>query len=136
MESGLSVSSRAEITAKFARAYLKASKADKGQILDQVVQVTGWSRDNARRRLTAAAQPPGPGRQVTNRPRRQRMPKYSYDALKVLQKVLIPVKKVLTCVVSGGLRSCCLRAAARQQIWFGPWWRTGAPADGSRHLLC
>jgi len=87
MESGLSMSSRAEITAKFAKAYLKASKADKGQILDQVVQVTGWSRDNARRRLTAAAQPPGPGRQVTNRPRRQRMPKYSYDALKVLQKV-------------------------------------------------
>jgi len=23
-----------------------------------------------------------------------------------------------------------------QQIWFGPWWRTGAPADGSRHGLC
>ena len=48
MESGLSMSSRAEITAKFARAYVKASKAGKGQVLDQVVQVTGWSRDNAR----------------------------------------------------------------------------------------
>jgi hypothetical protein len=43
------MSSRAEITAKFAKAYVKASKADKGQILDQVVEVTGWSRDNARR---------------------------------------------------------------------------------------
>ena len=32
--------------------------------------------------------------------------------------------------------SCCLRATAWQQIWFGPWWRTGAPADGSRHGLC
>jgi len=41
MESGLSMSSRAEITARFARAYVKASKADRGQILDQVVEVTG-----------------------------------------------------------------------------------------------
>ena len=82
------MSSRAEVTAKFAKAYVKASKADKGQILDQVVEVTGWSRDNARRRLTAAAlRPPGAGRQVAKRPRRQRKPKYSYDALKVLQKI-------------------------------------------------
>lgn len=81
------MSSRAEITARFAKAYVKAPKADKCQILDQVVQVTGWSRDNARRRLAAAARPPGAGRQVAERPRRQRMPKYSYDALKVLQKV-------------------------------------------------
>lgn len=44
MESGLSMSSRAEITAKFARAYVRAPKADKGQILDQVVAVTSWSR--------------------------------------------------------------------------------------------
>ena len=80
------MSSRAEITAKFAKAYVKASKANKGQILDQVVAVTGWSRDNARRRLTAAARPPGAGDQVAKRPRRQRNPKYSYDALKVLQK--------------------------------------------------
>ena len=81
------MSSRAEITAKFAKAYVKASKSDRGQILDQVVEVTGWSRDNARRRLTAAARRPGAGRQVAKRPRRQRNPKYSYDALKVLQKV-------------------------------------------------
>jgi hypothetical protein len=88
MESGLSMSSRAEVTAKFARAYVKAPKKSKGLILGQVVAVTGWSRDNARRRLRAAARrPPGSGRQVAKRPRRQRKPKYSYDALKVLQKV-------------------------------------------------
>lgn len=87
MESGLSMSSRAEITAKFAKAYVKASKADKGRILDQVVEVTGWSRDNARRRLRSASYPPGAGRRVAKRPRRQRKLKYSYDALKVLQKV-------------------------------------------------
>jgi hypothetical protein len=87
MGSGLSMSSRAEITVKFARAYVKAAKADKGRILDQVVSVTDWSRDNARRRLTAAARPPGAGRKIAKQPRRQRNPKYSYDALKVLQKV-------------------------------------------------
>lgn len=88
MESGLSMKSRAEITARFAKAYVKASKADRGQILDQVVSVTGWSRDNARRRLVQAAnRPPGAGRSVAARPRKPRAPKYSYDALKVLQRV-------------------------------------------------
>jgi hypothetical protein len=88
MGSGLSMTSRAEVTARFARAYVKASKKNKGQILDQVVEVTGWSRDNARRRLTAAAKrPPGSGRPVEKRPRKPRAPKFSYDTLKVLQKV-------------------------------------------------
>jgi len=45
------MSARVEITAKYARAYAKASKADKGRLLDEVVAVTGWSRDNARRRF-------------------------------------------------------------------------------------
>ena len=81
------MTSRAEITARFAKAYVKASKKAKCQILDQVVEVTGWSRDNARRRLTAAAKrPPGLGRGA-KRPRKPRSPKYSYDTLKVLQKV-------------------------------------------------
>lgn len=88
MESGLSMTSRAEITTRFARAYVKASKKDKGRVLDQVMAVTGWSRDNARRRLAEAAKrPPGSGRGVAARPRRPRAPKYSYDALKVLQRV-------------------------------------------------
>src|SRR2546429_10023459 len=86
MGSGLSMSCRGEITAKFAWAYVKASKVDKGRVLDQVVEVTGWSRDNARRRLKAAARPPGAGRRGAKRPRRQRNSKYSYDALEVLQR--------------------------------------------------
>ena len=82
------MSSRAEITTRYAKAYAAAAKKDKGVILDQVVEVTGWSRDNARRRLTAAAtRPPGPGRQVAARPRKPRRPKFSYDARKVLQRV-------------------------------------------------
>ncbi len=88
MGSELSMSSRAEITTRYAKAYVKAGKADKGRVLDQVVQVTGWSRDNARRRLVAAAKTrPGGGRQVAARPRKVRSPKYSYDAIRVLQRV-------------------------------------------------
>ena len=80
--------SRAEVTTRYARAYRKASKKDKGRVLDEVVSVTGWSRDNARRRLVAAAKrPPGAGREVAKEPRKARAPKYSYDALRVLQRV-------------------------------------------------
>jgi hypothetical protein len=88
MGSGLSMTSRAEVTTRYAKAYVKASKKNRGRILDQVVEVTGWSRDNARRRLTAAAKrPPGAGRGIAKRPRKPRAPKYSYDTVKVLQKV-------------------------------------------------
>lgn len=86
MGSELTMASRAEVTTKFAREYSRAVKKDKGRILDQVVAVTGWSRDNARRQLTAAAKrPPGRGRQIAKPVRKQRPPKYSYDAIKVLQ---------------------------------------------------
>jgi hypothetical protein len=82
------MTSRAEVTSSYAKAYAKASKKDKGRVLDQVMEVTGWSRDNARRRLVAAASsPPGSGRQVADRPRKQRSAKFSYDALLVLRKV-------------------------------------------------
>ena len=47
MENELSMNSRAEVTTRYAKAYVKAVKGDKGRILDEVVGVTGWSRDNA-----------------------------------------------------------------------------------------
>src|SRR5680860_4406 len=88
MGNELSMSSRAEVTTRYAMSYVKASKKDKGRILGEVVGVTRWSRDNARRRLTAAAKrPPGGGRQVAKKPRKPRSPKYSYDTVKVLQRV-------------------------------------------------
>jgi len=102
------MTSRAEITTRYARAYMKASKKDRGKILDQVVEVTGWSRDNARRRLTAAAKrPPGSGRSVAKRQRKPRAPKYSYDTLKVLQKVW---------AASGGQCGKYLAASMRIQL--------------------
>jgi hypothetical protein len=88
MKSGLSMQSRAEVTSRYAKAYVKASKTDKGRVLDEVVSVTGWTRDNARRRLVAAAKrPPGAGRRVAKPPRKPRALKYSYDTVKVLQWV-------------------------------------------------
>ena len=102
------MASRAEVTTRFAKAYAKAGKTDRGRILDQMVAVTGWSRDNARRRLTAAEQrPPGAGRQIASRPRKPRSPKFSYDALKVLQKVW---------AASGGQCEKYLAASMRIQL--------------------
>src|ERR1700739_3671198 len=108
MGSGLSMTSRAELTTRCARAYVNASKKNRGRILDQVVEVTGWSRDNARRRLTAAAmRPSGPGRSIAKRVRKPRAPKYSYDALKVLQRVW---------AASGGQCGKYLAASMRLQL--------------------
>lgn len=45
-----------EIAGKYAQAYAKAPKKDKGWILDELCSVTGWSRDNAHRRLVTASQ--------------------------------------------------------------------------------
>jgi hypothetical protein len=100
--------SRAEVTSRYAKAYVKASKKDKGRVLDEVMSVTGWSRDNARRRLTEAAKrPPGAGRQVANKPRKPRSPKFSYDAVKVLQRVW---------AASGGQCGKYLAASMRTQL--------------------
>ena len=100
--------SRAEVATRYAKAYVSASKRNKGRVLDQVVEVTGWSRDNARRRLRAAAKlPPGPGWQVAKRPRKPRSPKFSYDAVKVLQRVW---------AASGGQCGKYLAASMRTQL--------------------
>lgn len=102
------MTSRAEITTKYAKVYVKAAKKDKVRVLDEVVAVTGWPRDNARRRLTAAAkQSPGAGRQVAKRPRKPRAAKYSYDAVKVLQRVR---------AASGGQCGKYLAASMRLQL--------------------
>jgi hypothetical protein len=102
------MASRAEVTTRYAKAYVKASKSDKGRILDEVVSVTGWSRDNARRRLTAAAKrPPGAGRQVATVARKPRSAKYSYDTRKVLQRVW---------AASGGQCGKYLAASMRTQL--------------------
>ncbi len=100
--------SKAEVTTRYAKAYVNGRKKDKGRVLDEVVSVTGWSRDNARRRLTSAAkQPPGSGRAVAPRARKPRAQLYSYDARKVLQKVW---------AASGGQCGKYLAASMRTQL--------------------
>lgn len=73
---------RTEITAKYARAYRAALKMDKGRLFDEVVAVTGWSRDNARCRLAQAAKP-----RAAKSQKRQRARKHPCEALIVLQRV-------------------------------------------------
>ncbi|MEO6942320.1 MAG: transposase family protein [Terrimesophilobacter sp.] len=84
MSSELSLSARREITKKEARAYASAGKKAKGQVLDRLMAEVGWSRANARRQLAAATARCGPARAVTRRPRPRT---YTYDTLKVLQRV-------------------------------------------------
>ena len=100
--------SRAEVTTRYAKAYARAGKKDKGKVLDEVVSVTGWTRDNARRRLVAAARrSPGAGRQVAKVPRKPRALKYSYDTVKVLKRVW---------AASGGQCGKYLAASMRIQL--------------------
>jgi len=119
--------SRAEITTSYAKAYVKASKKDRGRILDEVVSVTGWSRDNARRRFTAVAssRPPGRCRQVAKQTRKPRTPKYSYGTLKVLQRVW---------AASGGQCGRYLAASMSIQLDVHPAWWAGA--SWRAHLWC
>ena len=84
------MAARFEITKKYAAAYAAAPKKGKSQILDQVVEVTGWNRDHARQQLRARLRQPLGRAQATIAviDRRHSKPrKYSYDALRVLQRV-------------------------------------------------
>jgi hypothetical protein len=78
------MAARREITKKYAKEYAVAGKKDKGRMLDELVAVTGWSRANARRAITAARRRRGPARGVV---RKARARVYGYDTLKVLIEV-------------------------------------------------
>lgn len=84
MGSELSMSTRREITKKYAREYVAASKKDRGRMLDELVGATGWSRANARRQVRAAAVRKGPQRAVKRAPRART---YGYDTLRLLIRV-------------------------------------------------
>lgn len=84
------MSTRVEVTKKYAQAYHDAPKKQKGQILDTVVEITGWNRDHARQQLARRLRQ-APGRaQATIAVldcRRTKPRKYSYDALCLLQYI-------------------------------------------------
>ena len=77
----LSMSTKREITKKYAREYASASKKARGRMLDELVATTGWSRANARRQVTAAGTRRGPHRAVKRAPRPRT---YGYDTLRLL----------------------------------------------------
>ena len=89
-DSGVSLSTRIEITKKYAVAYEGASKRDKSRILDQLMETTGWNRDHARQQLKRRLKQ-APGRAVATVAvidgRRTKPRKYSYDAVRILQRV-------------------------------------------------
>lgn len=102
---------RVEVTKQYATKYAQASKKVKGQILDTVVEITGWNRDHARQQLKRRLdQPKGRATAtvaVIDR-RKTKARKYSYDATKVLQYVWS---------VAGGLSGKYL--AASMHDWLG-----------------
>lgn len=56
----LELATRRQVTKSMAARYAKGNRAEKGQVLDQLVAVTGWHRDHARRALRQAGQPARP----------------------------------------------------------------------------
>jgi hypothetical protein len=80
----LTMATRRDLTKKYAREYSRASKKDKGAMLDELCKVTGWSRVNARRAIRQVSTRSGPADAAK---RKTRPRKYSYGALKVLQEV-------------------------------------------------
>lgn len=60
MEGKIDMAARRQVTNKLRDAYRKASKADRGKILDKVVETTGMGRSTARRLLSGPrlADPP------------------------------------------------------------------------------
>jgi hypothetical protein len=78
---GLQMAERKAVTKQMARRYAKASRKDKGVMLDELCALTGWTRRHARRALAEAIHPsPRPAR-----PPRPRI--YGPEVLDPLRKI-------------------------------------------------
>mgnify|MGYP001413867854 CR=1 FL=1 len=84
VEGKIPMAARRHVTSKLRSAYAKASKADRGRILDEVMATTGMGRSSARRMLTGPALP-DPAEQVDQR--RLRPKQYSDESRLLLEHV-------------------------------------------------
>ncbi len=75
---GLTMGQRRAVTKAIATRYRRASKADKGRILDELCATTGWHRSHARKALTQALKP------MVVRPRRARPAIYGSEVVAAL----------------------------------------------------
>lgn len=66
MEGKIDMAARRQVTNKLRDAYSKGSKADRGRILDEVVETTGMGRSTARR-LLSGPRLPDPKDQIDKR---------------------------------------------------------------------
>lgn len=80
---GLTLSERRAVTRATARRYRAASKREKGRILDELCQVTGWHRSHARKALAWPLRP----QLVRRRSRSVREPMYGEGVIEALRKV-------------------------------------------------
>ncbi|MDR1214550.1 MAG: hypothetical protein LBK54_10795 [Propionibacteriaceae bacterium] len=71
MEGKIPMAARRQVTKRLRGAHAKASKKDKGRILDEVMDTTGLARSSARRLLTGPV-PPDPAVRVDRRRPRPR----------------------------------------------------------------
>lgn len=84
MEGKIDMAARRQVTNKLRDAYRKGSKADRGRILDQVVETTGMGRSTARR-LLSGPRLPDPKDQIDKRSVKPRL--YGDDARSLLEHV-------------------------------------------------
>lgn len=80
---GLTMAEKRAVTKEMAQRYRNASKKTRGQMLDELCALAGWSRDHARRALREA------GAQRVSRPRAlaTRAPTYGSDVVEPLRKI-------------------------------------------------
>jgi hypothetical protein len=78
---GLTMAERKAVTKQVAKRHRRASKAEKGRILDELCALTGWSRRHARRALGQAAE------ETPERARAARPRTYGRDVLEPLRRI-------------------------------------------------